>query len=49
MPTMPRALSKATRVAYKIMGIPANVAHKRTKKEKEVNRRLVFEESSRVR
>jgi hypothetical protein len=49
MPTMPRSLSKSTKVAYKIMGIPANIAHKRTKKEKEINRRLMFEETSRAR
>lgn len=49
MPVMPRALTKATRVAYKVMGIPANIVHKRTKKEKEVNRRLLFEETSRAR
>lgn len=49
MPAMPRALSKATKVAYKIMGIPANIAHKRTQAEKKVNKRLLFEETFRVR
>lgn len=49
MPAMPRMLNKATRVAYKIMGIPANIAHKRTKEEKKINKRLMFEETFRVR
>jgi hypothetical protein len=49
MPAMPRTLSKSTKVAYKIMGIPANIAHKRTKSEKVVNKRLMFEETFRVR
>lgn len=49
MPAMPRSLSKGTKVAYKVMGIPANIAHKRTKKEKEINKRLMFEETYRSR
>jgi hypothetical protein len=49
MPAMPRPISKATKVAYKIMGIPANIAHKRTKEEKKVNKRLFFEETFRAR
>lgn len=49
MPSMPRIPGKPTQIAYKILGIPANVSFKRTKKEKAVNRRLVYEETTRVR
>lgn len=49
MPAMPRVKGKATKIAYKILGKPANIAFKRDKKEKEVNRRLIFEETTRVR
>jgi len=49
MPAMPRVMGKATKVAYKIMGIPANIAHKRTKAEKKVNKQLLYEETSRAR
>ena len=49
MPAMPRVQGKATKIAYKILGIPANVAHKPTKKEQEVNKRLIYEETDRAR
>lgn len=49
MPAMPRALGKSTKVAYKIMGMPANIAHKRSKQEKKINKRLLYEETFRVR
>lgn len=49
MTVMVRPKSKATRIAYKVLGVPSNIAHKRTKREKYINRRLLFEETSRVR
>lgn len=49
MPAAPRAKTKATKIAYKIMGVPANIQHKRTKAEKKIDHRLLFEETSRVR
>jgi len=49
MPAMPRMRSKATRIAYKILGIPANIAFRRNEVERKTNRRLIFEETSRVR
>jgi hypothetical protein len=49
MPVMPRVSKKTTNIAYKILGVPSNIAFKRTKREKEINRRLVFEETARVR
>jgi hypothetical protein len=49
MPAMPRILGKATKIAYKIMGTPPNIAHKRTPEEKKINKRLLFEETYRAR
>jgi hypothetical protein len=47
MPGMPRIPGKAKEIAYKILGVPDNM-----KKQKRVNRkidkRLVFEETQRV-
>jgi hypothetical protein len=49
MPGMPRVKGKTTKIAYKIMGVPANIAHNSSKREKEINRRLVYEETDRAR
>ena len=49
MPGMPRIPGKPTDIAYKILGKPDNIAFKRSKKEKKINRRLIFEETTRVR
>lgn len=49
MPVAPRAKSKATKIAYKIMGIPANMQSKKDESQKKINERLVFEETQRVR
>jgi hypothetical protein len=49
MPTMPRVPGKETKIAYKILGVPANIAFKRDSIEKKINKRLIFEESIRVR
>lgn len=49
MPSMPRMPGKGAKIAYKILGKPANIAFKRNKEQKFINRRLWFEETSRVR
>lgn len=49
MPAMPRIPGKPTKIAYKILGVPANIAFHRTKEEKAVNKRLIYEETTRVR
>lgn len=49
MPSMPRIPGKGPKIAFKILGIPANIAAKKTKEQKFINRRLWFEETSRVR
>lgn len=49
MPAAPRLISKATKIAYKVLGIPDNLKFVRNERQRRINRRLVFEETSRVR
>lgn len=49
MPTMIRIPGKPTKIAYKILGKPANIASKRDAVSEKINRRLIFEETTRVR
>ena len=49
MPTMIRMPGKPKKIAYKILGVPANIEYKRDSIEKKINKRLIFEESTRVR
>lgn len=50
MPMMPRPHEKPRKIAYKIMGIPANMRKQpNTKVKKDINKVLMFEETSRVR
>lgn len=49
MPTMYRLDSKNTKIAYKILGEPANLAQKKTKAQKEIDRRLIADETVRAR
>jgi hypothetical protein len=49
MPAMPRPKGKARKIAYKLLGVPANIAFKRSKQQKKVNKRLLYEETDRVR
>jgi len=49
MPGMPRQNKRASKVAFSILGKPANIAYKRSKEEQEINRRLFFEETFRAR
>lgn len=48
MAVAPRQKSKATKIAYNILGVPDNIKNAK-KKPSKVNRRLVFEETSLVR
>lgn len=49
MPVMPRMSRKAQKIAYKVLGVPANMRkHKRVNRSKKVEQRLVFEETYRV-
>lgn len=50
MPAMKRLKGKATKIAYAILGKPANMQYtRRSVEETRVNNRLVFEETQRVR
>lgn len=46
---MLRIPGKPMKIAFKILGIPANIKSKRTEKQKAINKQLVFQETSRVR
>lgn len=45
MPTMIRMSDKAKKIAYKILGVPANIASKKTPKQKEIDRDLQIYET----
>jgi hypothetical protein len=49
MPATVRAESKARKIAWSILGVPANIASKRSKRDEEINLRLVRDETVRVR
>jgi hypothetical protein len=49
MAVAPRQKSKATKIAWKILGVPQNIAYKRNKEERRINHRLNFDETQRVR
>jgi len=49
MAAMPRPSIKATKIAYKILGVPANFQSKKDRKQRKINRRLNFEEVTFVR
>ena len=46
MPAAPRLKGKATKIAFKVLGTPANLQFKRNRVQRMINRRLVFEETS---
>lgn len=49
MPAMIRIKGKAERIAFKILGVPANLSSYKNKEQRRINKRLVFEETARVR
>jgi len=49
MPCATRPNKKAKKIAYAILGVPMNLQKQNWKKNKKVENRLVFEETSRVR
>jgi hypothetical protein len=49
MPAMPRFSKKGTKIAYKVLGTPENIAYKPKGKEKEIDKRLTFQDTTRVR
>jgi hypothetical protein len=49
MPMMPRVRGKATRIAWAILGEPNAMKVKKNRKQSDINKRLIFEETVRVR
>ena len=49
MPAMPRLDDKSKKIAFKILGIPVNNKQAKAKKKSKVEKRLTFEETTRVR
>jgi hypothetical protein len=49
MPGMVRIPGNGKKIAYKILGVPANISYKPNLFQKRVNRRLLFEETQRAR
>jgi hypothetical protein len=49
MPTAPRPKGKGKKIAYKILGVPANMQKNNEAVPAHVNKRLIFEETQRVR
>lgn len=49
MPAAPIQDGKAKKIAYKLLGKPANLAFKPTEQQKKINSLLVFEQLTRTR
>jgi len=49
MPCAPRQNKKGKKIAYAILGVPMNLQAQNAKKNPKIERRLEFEETSRVR
>ena len=49
MPMMPRMRGKATKIAWSILGKPNAYKVKKNRRQSEINNKLVFEETVRVR
>jgi len=48
MPQMPRLKGKGVKIAYAILGIPGNLQKESPRKNKVIERTLIFDETSRV-
>ena len=49
MPIMIRPKSKSTKIAFNILGVPGAIQDKKTAKQKEIDRRLLRDNTARVR
>lgn len=49
MPGMVRPKGKGKKIAFEVLGVPANMQEHKTPREKKVDERLTFEETVRVR
>lgn len=48
MAIMPRQNKKATKIAFKILGVPAPLRFKRSKAQEQLNKQLLAQETSRI-
>lgn len=46
---MPRAHNEGTAIARSILGTPANIAYKPDEHEKKIDKRIAYEDTTRVR
>jgi len=49
MPAMIRPKGMPKKIAYKLLGVPYNMQNRNDKKNEKVRRRIMFEETSKVR
>ena len=49
MPAAPRIKGKPTQIAFSILGVPANLKAKKTASQKEIDRKLLYQSTQRVR
>ncbi len=49
MPSMIRMPGKGKKIAWRILGVPANIAYKPSERERKINRMLIFQQTTRVR
>ena len=49
MPGMLRIPGKATKIAYELLGKPANMKYKPTHKQQVINKQLIMQETTRAR
>jgi|WetSurMetagenome_2_1015567.scaffolds.fasta_scaffold538189_2 hypothetical protein len=48
MPSMPRSNKKAERIAYDILGVPANIRVIKTKKQKDLDKQIEYQKTDRI-
>jgi hypothetical protein len=49
MPAMPRIRGRAMKIAFEVLGTPSNYREKKTKLQKRIDERLMYENTQRVR
>lgn len=49
MPAMIRQKGLGRKIAYAILGVPSNIKNKKTARQKEIDRRLLYDNTQRVR
>jgi hypothetical protein len=49
MPAMPRARNKGTKIAHKLLGVPPNIAYRPAGEERKLEKRIAYEDTTRVR